>query len=381
MAGINDYSNTPSLNTTINTIDVDEGCNPANINDAIRQLMADIADVDDGVVPLQTPDINGGTIDGAVIGGTTAAAGTFTTVTATSFSGDGSGLTGISAGIDEVTAGSGLTGGGSSGSVTLNVGAGTGISVAADTVGLATAGPGAGTYGSTDDATKIDTITLDAYGRVTAVATGATGDIAGVTAGTNLTGGGTSGTVTLNLNPNIVLTSIGLGNRVTLSESSDRADLLAVTGTTSTWAGVCIKNTSNEVITSFMAQGTQFGLYDDQQNEWAILCNENAAVELYHNGLKKIETTSSGILVTGGVDMNASWGEVGTYSAMKNHSTASTINPGQTVAGSTLRVANFSGGILGNTFIPTGTWRAMGWAATSNSNNNTAEATLFFRIS
>ena len=40
--------------------------------------------------------------------------------------------------ITAVTAGNGLTGGGSSGSVTLNVGAGTGISVAADTVGLDT---------------------------------------------------------------------------------------------------------------------------------------------------------------------------------------------------------------------------------------------------
>ena len=40
---------------------------------------------------------------------------------------------------------------------------------------MATAGPGAGTYGSTSDSTKIDTITLDAYGRVTGVATGATG--------------------------------------------------------------------------------------------------------------------------------------------------------------------------------------------------------------
>ena len=52
------------------------------------------------------------------------------------------------------------------------------------TLALNTAGPGAATYGSTANGTKIDTITLDAYGRVTAVATGATGDILGVTAGT-----------------------------------------------------------------------------------------------------------------------------------------------------------------------------------------------------
>jgi len=86
--------------------------------------------------------------------------------------------------ITGVTAGTNLTGGGTSGTVTLN---------------MATGGVGAGTYGSTADGTKIDTITVDAYGRVTAVATGATGDITGVTAGTNLTGGGTSGTVTLNM--------------------------------------------------------------------------------------------------------------------------------------------------------------------------------------
>jgi len=68
MAGINDYSNTAGSNTTINGIDIAEGCSPAGINNAIRQLMADIADMDDGVVPLQTPDINGGTIDGASLG-------------------------------------------------------------------------------------------------------------------------------------------------------------------------------------------------------------------------------------------------------------------------------------------------------------------------
>ena len=83
MAGINDYSNTAGSNTAINGIDISEGCSPAGINNAIRQLMADIADVDDGVVALQTSDINGGTIDGAVIGGTTPAAATFTSITTT----------------------------------------------------------------------------------------------------------------------------------------------------------------------------------------------------------------------------------------------------------------------------------------------------------
>ena len=46
-------------------------------------------------------------------------------------------LTSETGDIQGVTAGDGLTGGGTSGTVTLNVGAGTGISVAADTVGIA----------------------------------------------------------------------------------------------------------------------------------------------------------------------------------------------------------------------------------------------------
>lgn len=92
-------------------------------------------------------------------------------------------LDGIAAGatantgdITGVTAGNGLTGGGSSGSVTLNVGAGTGISVTDDAVALATSGVTAGTYGPSAAVTgnnnatmNVPEITVDAYGRVTKV--------------------------------------------------------------------------------------------------------------------------------------------------------------------------------------------------------------------
>ena len=107
-----------------------------------------------------------------------------------------------------LSAGSGLTGGAAftvdqshDETITFNVGAGTGITVNANDVALSPAGAGAGTYGSTADATKIDQITLDAYGRVTAVSTGPisvnAGDITNVTAGTGLSGGGSSGSVSL----------------------------------------------------------------------------------------------------------------------------------------------------------------------------------------
>ena len=118
--------------------------------------------------------------------------------------------------ITGVTAGSGLTGGGDSGSVTLNVGAGTGISVAADTVGLATAGAGAATYSS-----GISAIQVDAYGRVTSVTgsagyTTTTGTVTSVASGSYLTGGPitTSGTL------NVDATSANTASKVVARDAS-----------------------------------------------------------------------------------------------------------------------------------------------------------------
>ena len=97
-----------------------------------------------------------------------------------------------SGGVDWVSAGG-------SGTVT-SVATGTGLTggtiTTSGTISLTTAGAGAGSHGSTSNSTKIDTITLDAYGRVTAVATGATGSGNGTVTSVATTGAITGGTIT-----------------------------------------------------------------------------------------------------------------------------------------------------------------------------------------
>lgn len=121
---ISEFDIDPSNNTDINSINIAEGCAPSGINNAIRQLMADLKEFQTGAADdnftvggnltvdgtstmtgnatfsgtvtvngatlgnmanqaKSAVDIEGGTIDATVIGGGTAAAGTFTTATAT----------------------------------------------------------------------------------------------------------------------------------------------------------------------------------------------------------------------------------------------------------------------------------------------------------
>ena len=85
----------------------------------------------------------------------------------------------VSNAVITIAAGTNLTGGGN---FSLNQ-----ASAETITVNMGTGGIGANIYGSTSDSVKIDTISVDAYGRVTAIATGATGQVNTVVSGNTST--------------------------------------------------------------------------------------------------------------------------------------------------------------------------------------------------
>lgn len=76
---ISEFSATAADNTDIDNIDIAEGCAPSGINNAIRELMAQLKDFQTGAAG----DPFNGAVNGTV-GATTPAAGKFTTLEATS---------------------------------------------------------------------------------------------------------------------------------------------------------------------------------------------------------------------------------------------------------------------------------------------------------
>jgi hypothetical protein len=86
---------------------------------------------------------------------------------------------------------------------------------------------------------------------------------------------------------------------ILLEDSSDRSGLLEVNRLGATaWTGFQAKFSAT-ALWSFMGNETQFGLYDDANSKWAVLCAENAGVSLYYNNAVKLQTTNAGVTLTG----------------------------------------------------------------------------------
>ena len=102
---------------------------------------------------------------------------------------------------------------------------------------------------------------------------------------------------------------VEIGGEVILKESTDRADLLQITSSTSTWAGIQIRNSSDEGRWSFMTDGSYAGIYDDQNNRWAQRWYEYGQVQLYYSNSLSFETSSTGVSIPAGKDIRMTAGD------------------------------------------------------------------------
>ena len=61
---IRDFDATSSNNTDIQSVDISEGCSPAGINNAIRELMTDLKNVSAGTIALESPSADSMAVTG-----------------------------------------------------------------------------------------------------------------------------------------------------------------------------------------------------------------------------------------------------------------------------------------------------------------------------
>ena len=154
-----------------------------------------------------------------------------------------------------------------------------------------------------------------------------------------------------------ITNQIRVGNRVTLTESTDRPDLLYINSSTTGWGGLQVGNTSDEFIFSLMGNGNAGGIYDDQNGDWIVYWDENAGAYLYFNGDRRLSTTSTGVTVAGAATATTFLGDLnGTINTVTTAVTKANATNDTTVA-TTAFVQNLIGTIPAG-LVFQGTWNA-----------------------
>lgn len=182
---ISEFSVTPGDNTDIDGINIDEGCSPANLNNALRELMSQLKDFQVGNQTSNQLDIAGGGTGATTASGarTNLGLGSIATQAASSVAITGGSITGIT----DLALADGGTGASTAIDARTNLGLGTMATQASTNVSI--------TGGSVTGITDI------------AIADGGTGASDAATARTNLnvptrTGGDASGTWGINITGN-----------------------------------------------------------------------------------------------------------------------------------------------------------------------------------
>jgi len=104
------------------------------------------------------------------------------------------------------------------------------------------------------------------------------------------------------------------------------------------------------------------GIYNDTDNEWALYAARNGAVSIYHNGVSKFATSSTGVTIsgvlsaTGGSSTN--WN---TAYGWGNHASAGYVtSSGNTIIGTDTDINTSGSTIIDNIYVTDGVITSMG---------------------